>query len=138
VGRSKWPASPRPTTHAPHANVYWEPLTDVDVRHDDDDETGNISVAYPSKHVFHSSQLTAYINAYECCLMVDQLMEMDLDKVVQVQKDDILYVDHETNILPFMRDTKWSADADKPRAKWDDKIFTDNPLGSPEGAAMHF
>jgi hypothetical protein len=50
------------------------------------------------------TQFSAYINAYEFIKMTDQLMLVDLSKVVQVQKDDFICEPHEFILLPYMRD----------------------------------
>ena len=62
---------------------------------------GTIRISYPQEHVWHLSHFSAYINAYEMIKMADQLMLVDLSKVIQIQKDDFLCVDHDFDLLLY-------------------------------------
>lgn len=84
-----------------NCNAYYCEKTDADPWEDDE---GMITITYPKKHVWHMSQFSAYINAYEMTKMVEQLMILDLNRVIRLQKDDFLCEDHEFELLPFMRD----------------------------------
>ena len=84
-----------------NCDTYFMEKTDADLWEGKD---GTIQVRYPNQHVWHLSQFTAYINGYEFTKMVDQLMEVELEKVIQIQKDDFMCEDHEFDLLPYMRD----------------------------------
>ncbi len=60
-------------------------------------------IAYPKKHCFHLSQVPAWINAYERINVIDQLMRMDIEKVVRISKDGIVYEPHAFELLGYMR-----------------------------------
>lgn len=49
----------------------------------------------------HHMHWSAYISAYELLKQMYQLYEMDLAKVIQIKKDDILVETHNYSILPF-------------------------------------
>ena len=85
--------------YAPNAIAEWcAPV------HEWDPPEGVINIRYPKKHIWHLTQFTAYINAYEFVKMADQLMCCDLDKVIQIQKDDFMYYPHEFEMLPYFTD----------------------------------
>lgn len=56
------------------------------------------SVAYPRKRAYYLPQFPAYINAYERIRMFEQLIKMDLSKVHALQKDGIVFEEHEFEI----------------------------------------
>ena len=60
-------------------------------------------IAYPKKHVNHLSQFPAWINAYERINVIDQLMTMELDKIVRVSKDGIIFEPHKFERKEYMR-----------------------------------
>ena len=84
-----------------NCDVNWFPKTSFNEWASDD---GTIEVRYPKKHVWHLSQFSGYINAYEFIKMTDQLMLVNLSKVIQLQKDDFLCIDHEFELLPYMNE----------------------------------
>ena len=84
-----------------NCDSFWFPKTENEKWNGDD---GIIQIRYPSKHVWHLSQFTSYINAYEFTKMADQLMEVDIDKVIQIQKDDFICKEHEFKLLSYMQD----------------------------------
>ena len=75
--------------NCPHAKVY-------------DFKDGTISVVTKKANVFHLSQITAYINAYEFIKIMDQMDCMDESKIVRIQKDAIIYEDHVFEMKPYM------------------------------------
>ena len=85
--------------YAPNAEADWQEAVQSW-----DPPEGVINIRYPQKHIWHLSQFSAYINAYEFVKMADQLMLCDLTKIVQIQKDDFMYWDHEFKMLPYFRD----------------------------------
>ena len=84
-----------------NCDAWWFPKTDADPW---SAEEGTIQIRYPRKHVWHMTQFSAYINAYEFIKMTDQLMLVDLTKVIQIQKDDFICEPHEFELLPYMGD----------------------------------
>ena len=84
-----------------NCNTWWMPKCDADPWAS---EEGTIQIRYPRKHVWHMTQFSAYINAYEFIKLTDQLMLVDLHKVVQVQKDDFICEDHDFQLLEYMSD----------------------------------
>ena len=96
-----------------NCDAFWFPRTDIDPWSSSE---GTIQIRYPRKHVWHLSQFSAYINAYEFIKMTDQLMLVDLDKVIQIQKDDFICEAHDFFLLPYMREKT-------------DELFTKNDYG---------
>ena len=85
--------------YAPNAEAEWcAPI------HAWDPPEGVINIRYPKQHIWHLSQFTAYINAYEFVKMADQLMCCDLGQVIQIQKDDFMHYDHEFELQHYFRD----------------------------------
>jgi hypothetical protein len=86
---------------AKNADVWWAPKDHNDPWSGDE---GTTFVKYPRKHAWHLSQFSAYINAYEFTKMVEQLMLVDVDKVVQIQKDDFICEAHDFELLDYFGD----------------------------------
>ena len=84
-----------------NCDAFWFPRCENDSWASED---GTIQIKYPRQHVWHLSQFTGYINAYEFIKMTDQLMEVDLTKVIQIQKDDFLCEYHTFPLMPYMGD----------------------------------
>jgi len=59
--------------YAPNATATWCPTADTTLEEEWKPDEGTIRVTYPRQHVWHLSQFTAYINAYEFVKMTDQL-----------------------------------------------------------------
>lgn len=60
-----------------------------------DKEHGAFELVMKKKSTSYRGILAAFINSYEFGNIVDQLVHMDLSKVVQIQKDAIIYEQHE-------------------------------------------
>ena len=56
-------------------------------------------VHYPVKYSFTKKHITAFITSYQRCIMLQQLMKMNIDKVVRICCDGIYYKDHKFNML---------------------------------------
>ena len=57
----------------------------------------------PKRNIWHFSQFTGYVNAYEFIKMDLQLKEMDLSKVALLVKDAIQTYPHEYDIKDYMQ-----------------------------------
>ena len=66
-------------------------------------EDGAAKIEFKRKAAPHLTQITAYLNAYERIRLIDQLLEMQLDKVVWIDKDDITCERHDFRVLPCMQ-----------------------------------
>lgn len=61
-------------------------------------------VSFDNQYQYTKKHITAQITAYQRLTMLDQLLEMDLDKVIRVCVDGIYYKEHEFNILKCFGD----------------------------------
>jgi len=60
-----------------------------------DNNSDEFRVSYPKKSVKHSLHITAQITTYQRLGMIEQLLNMNLDKVLRVCVDGIYYEEHE-------------------------------------------
>lgn len=66
-----------------------------------------VRISYEAKYQYNKKHITAQITAYQRLIMLEQLMEMDNDKIIRVCVDGIYYKDHEFDILDsFSHKTK--------------------------------
>ena len=62
-------------------------------------ENETAKIVYNKKHCFNKKHITAQITAYQRLIMLEQMLEMDLNKLVRVCVDGIYYKDHSFDIL---------------------------------------
>ena len=55
-------------------------------------------IAFKKKHLYSKKHITAQITSYQRLCMMEQLMEMDLDKIARVCVDGIYYFQHEFKV----------------------------------------
>ena len=55
-------------------------------------------IHYPVKYSFTKKHIAAFIISYQRCIMLQQLMDMNIDKVVRICCDGIYYEDHKFNM----------------------------------------
>ena len=71
---------------------YFENInTEADIYYSE----GEARIAYPSKYQFNKKHITAQITAYQRLHMLEQLMNMDLKKVIRICCDGIYYHEHD-------------------------------------------
>ena len=61
-------------------------------------ENETAKIVFNKKECFNKKHITAQITAYQRLIMLEQLLEMDLDKVVRVCVDGIYYKNHDVNL----------------------------------------
>lgn len=72
---------------------YFQNLnTDADIYYCND---GEARITYPTKYQYNKKHITAQITAYQRLNMLEQLYEMDLDKIVRVCVDGIYFKHHD-------------------------------------------
>ena len=64
---------------------------DFDIYNDEGDE---FRVTYKKKYIKHAIHITGQITAYQRLNMIEQLLNMDLDKIIRVCVDGIYYYNH--------------------------------------------
>jgi len=74
--------------------------TECEVRYYNDEGT----ISYPKKRGFNLVQITGFITMYQRLSVVEQLMELDLNKVLKISTDGIFYEDHEFKIVNSFRE----------------------------------
>lgn len=75
---------------------YFQNLnTDADIYFCND---GEARITYPTKYQYNKKHITAQITAYQRLNMLEQLYEMDLDKIVRVCVDGIYFKNHDFKI----------------------------------------
>ena len=65
------------------------------------DQTADIS--YPKKNVFTSIHLASQITAYQRLVVLEQLLKMDINKIVRVCVDGIYFYDHDCEMSKVFR-----------------------------------
>ena len=94
---------------------YFECLQDDynDIRYDEWNKEATI--LYPKKEVYHLKHITAQVTAYQRLNLMNQLLQMDLDKIIRVCVDGIYYYNHDCPIDDIFQD------------KIDDMTFNNSP-----------
>eukprot|EP00966_Prymnesium_polylepis_P073010 1695303-Prymnesium_polylepis.1 len=72
--------------------------------YDDSYKCGCARISFAKHSAPHLSHIFAYLNAYERIRILDQLMAMDVSKVVWMDKDDITCERHDFEIMPYMKE----------------------------------
>ena len=89
---------------------------------------GEGQIAYEKKHAFHLSQLPAWINSYERINIIDQLMVMEVDKVVRISKDSIVCEPHEFPMHSYMEQKEVPSFANEPAERYCTNVWKPNPV----------
>ena len=75
---------------------------DIDVYYND--TLQEATVKYKKEYSYHKKHICGQITAYQRLMLLDQLMKMDVDKVVRVCTDGIYYYDHQFELEPTFRE----------------------------------
>jgi len=67
-------------------------------------ETDEISIRIRKEHNYTLSHISAFILAYQRLSLIEQLMEMDIDKLQSVYVDGIYYIDHKFKMLDTFKE----------------------------------
>ena len=89
---------------------------------------GEGQIAYEKKHAFHLSQLPAWINSYERINIIDQLMVMEVDKVVRISKDSIVCEPHDFPMHSYMEQKEVPSFANEPAERYCTNVWKPNPV----------
>lgn len=61
------------------------------------------AIGYKKNNISYKGHLTAFITAYQRLNMLEQVLKMDIDKIIRVVTDGIYYYDHKFEILDSFR-----------------------------------
>ena len=67
-------------------------------------ETNEISIRIKKEHNYTLSHISSFILAYQRLSLIEQLMEMDLEKLQSVYVDGIYYIDHDFKTLDTFKE----------------------------------
>jgi hypothetical protein len=79
-----------------YASILKNSSNNTIVKFNGDDE---ICVGIPKKNIYTLGHITAFILAYQRISLLDQLLEMDMDKLIGIYVDGIYYEEHSFKIL---------------------------------------
>jgi len=94
---------------------YFECLQDDYNNIQYDEWNKEATILYPKKEVYHYKHITAQVTAYQRLNLMNQLLQMDLDKIIRVCVDGIYYYNHDCPIDDIFQD------------KIDDMTFNNSP-----------
>jgi len=96
-------------------------------------------ITYKKKYSFHKKHITAQITAYQRLIMLEQIENMDIDKIYRVCVDAIYYSDHKFNILKSFAFKKNMTFKNFPATDYlsnilhnDDNLLMDNNFNFPD------
>lgn len=75
-----------------------------DIRYDD--HRNEATILYPKNQVFHYSHISAQVIAYQRLNLMEQLLQMEHDKIIRVCVDGIYYYSHKCKINDIFQDKK--------------------------------
>lgn len=64
-------------------------------------------ISYPKNKISYKAHITSFITAYQRLTLLEQLLKMDLSKVIRVVTDGIYYYEHDFEILDTFRDKEF-------------------------------
>jgi len=79
-----------------YANILKNSNPELRVKYNNDNE---IYIGIPKKSIYTLGHITAFILAYQRISLLDQLLEMDMDKLIGIYVDGIYYEEHSFKIL---------------------------------------